>query len=194
MSQWRWYVWCKTVKASKKRTKVLWSYQCPPCPVVQSAVVLIFAWLELESKNKHLFISLCGDVHIYVGNFFFAVSIAWDRGRAKNILKETLALYVKHQIWKAELLTIEKSTHLQKFSSKSAPGLRFPMTETCGRPQYLSRPKEEDDIFCQILTVRTFQLEKTCNAELLRFWVRKTSKSLLNLQNNGTTSAPWWWR
>ena len=129
MSQWRWYVWCKTVKASKKRTKVLWSYQCPQYPVVQSAVVLIFAWLELESKNKHLFISLCGDVHIYVGNFFFAVSIAWNRGRARNILKETLALYVKHQIWKAELLTIEKSTHLQKFSSKSAPGLRFLMTE-----------------------------------------------------------------
>ena len=119
----------KRSKLLKKRTKVLWSYQCPQYPVVQSAVVLIFAWLELESKNKQLFISLCGDVHIYVGNFFFAVSIAWNRGRARNILKETLALYVKHQIWKAELLTIEKSTHLQKFSSKSAPCLRFPMTE-----------------------------------------------------------------
>ena len=123
MSQWRWYVWCKTVKASKKRTKVLWSYQCPQYPVVQSAVVLIFAWLELESKNKHLFISLCGDVHIYVGNFFFAVSIAWNRGRARNILKETLALYVKHQIWKAELLTIEKHT---------SPEIIF---QKCSRPQ-----------------------------------------------------------
>lgn len=113
----------KRSKLLKKRTKVLWSYQCPPCPVVQSAVVLIFAWLELESKNKHLFISLCGDVHIYVGNFFFAVSIAWNRGRAKNILKETLALYVKHQIWKAELLTIEKHT---------SPEILF---QKCSRPQ-----------------------------------------------------------
>ena len=143
MSQWRWYIWCKTVKASKKRTKVLWSYLCPQYPVVQSAVVLIFAWLELESKNKHLFISLCGDVHIYVGNFFFAVSIAWNRGRARNILKETLALYVKHQIWKAELLTIEKSTHLQKFSSKSAPCLRFPMTEhVVGPNTFLGQKKK----------------------------------------------------
>ena len=66
--------------------------------------------------------------------------------------------------------------------------------KTCGRPQYLSRPKRRRWYFCQILTVRTFQFGKTCNAELLRFWVRKTSKSLLNLQNNGTTSAPWWWR
>ena len=184
----------KRSKLLKKRTKVLWSYQCPQYPVVQSAVVLIFAWLELESKNKHLFISLCGDVHIYVGNFFFAVSIAWNRGRARNILKETLALYVKHQIWKAELLTIENSTHLQKFSSKSAPGLRFPMTENMWQAPIPFSAKRRRWYFCQILTVRTFQFGKTCNAELLRFWVRKTSKSLLNLQNNGTTSAPWWWR
>jgi len=176
MSQWRWYVWCKTVKASKKRTKVLWSYQCPQYPVVQSAVVLIFAWLELESKNKHLFISLCGDVHIYVGNFFFAVSIAWNRGRARNILKETLALYVKHQIWKAELLTIEKSTHLQKFSSKSAPGLRFPMTETCGRPQYLSQPKEEDDIFAKYSLFAHFSLEKHATQNFYVFELEKHPK------------------
>ena len=194
MSQWRWYVWCKTVKASKKRTKVLWSYQCPQYPVVQSAVVLIFAWLELESKNKHLFISLCGDVHIYVGNFFFAVSIAWNRGRARNILKETLALYVKHQIWKAELLTIEKAHISRNSLPKVLQASDSRWLKTCGRPQYLSRPKRRRWYFCQILTVRTFQFGKTCNAELLRFWVRKTSKSLLNLQNNGTTSAPWWWR
>ena len=166
----------KRSKLLKKRTKVLWSYQCPPCPVVQSAVVLIFAWLELESKNKHLFISLCGDVHMYVGNFFFAVSIAWNRGRARNILKETLALYVKHQIWKAELLTIEKSTHLQKFSSKSAPGLRFPMTETCGRPQYLSRPKEEDDIFAKYSLFAHFSLEKHATQNFYVFKLEKHPK------------------
>jgi len=180
MSQWRWYVWCKTVKASKKRTKVLWSYQCPPCPVVQSAVVLIFAWLELESKNKHLFISLCGDVHIYVGNFFSklnsAVSIAWDRGRARNILKETLALYVKHQIWKAELLTIEKHTSPEiLFQKCSRPQIPDDWKHVAGPNTFLGQ-KEEDDIFAKYSLFAHFSLEKHATQNFYVFELEKHPK------------------
>ena len=176
MSQWRWYVWCKTVKASKKRTKVLWSYQCPPCPVVQSAVVLIFAWLELESKNKHLFISLCGDVHIYVGNFFFAVSIAWNRGRARNILKETLALYVKHQIWKAELLTIEKHTSPEiLFQKCSRPQIPDDWKNVAGPNTFLGQ-KEDDDIFAKYSLFAHFSLEKHATQNFYVFELEKHPK------------------
>ena len=166
----------KRSKLLKKRTKVLWSYQCPPCPVVQSAVVLIFAWLELESKNKHLFISLCGDVHIYVGNFFFAVSIAWNRGRARNILKETLALYVKHQIWKAELLTIEKAHISRNSLPKVLQASDSRWLKTCGRPQYLSRPKEEDDIFAKYSLFAHFSLEKHATQNFYVFELEKHPK------------------
>jgi len=181
MSQWRWYVWCKTVKASKKRTKVLWSYQCPQYPVVQSAVVLIFAWLELESKNKHLFISLCGDVHIYVGNFFSklnsAVSIAWDRGRARNILKETLALYVKHQIWKAELLTIEKKHTSPEilFQKCSMPQIPDDWKNVAGPNTFLGQ-KEEDDIFAKYSLFAHFSLEKHATQNFYVFELEKHPK------------------
>ena len=137
----------KRSKLLKKRTKVLWSYQCPPCPVVQSAVVLIFAWLELESKNKHLFISLCGDVHIYVGNFFFRSEHRLESRESEKHIEGNIGIICKASDLKGRASYDWKSTHLQKFSSKSAPGLRFPMTENMWQAPIPFSAKKKKMIF-----------------------------------------------
>jgi len=166
----------KRSKLLKKEPKCCDPISVPQYPVVQSAVVLIFAWLELESKNKHLFISLCGDVHIYVGNFFFAVSIAWNRGRARNILKETLALYVKHQIWKAELLTIEKHTSPEiLFQKCSRPQIPDDWKHVAGPNTFLGQ-KEEDDIFAKYSLFAHFSLEKHATQNFYVFELEKHPK------------------
>ena len=151
-----------------KRTKVLWSFSDPcdpsvfPKPRSPQCCRPHICW-KSKKANKHLLISLCGDVHI-CKQFFLNWIPLRSVGRESEKRKHWHYMY-SIRFSRQSFLTTE-NTLLRKFSSSSGDKASSPWLNPYVRPIFVKGQKRW--YFCQILTHK-FQFGKTCNAELLRF-------------------------